>query len=55
MPAGDAEALAQTIGDLLDDPHERVRLGRNALLAVREHYSVKRMASETERVYREVL
>ena len=51
----DPEALAQAINDLLDDPLERSRLGRNALLAARERYSLARMASDTERVYREVL
>ena len=55
VPADDPEALAQAINDLLDDPHERSRLGRNALLAARESYSLARMASDTERVYREVL
>ena len=55
VPVDDPEALAQAINDLLDDPHERSRLGRNALLAARERYSLARMASDTERVYREVL
>ena len=55
VPADDPEALAQAINDLLDDPHERSRLGRNALLAARERYSLQRMARDTERVYREVL
>jgi glycosyltransferase involved in cell wall biosynthesis len=51
----DPEALAQAINDLLDDPLERSRLGRNALLAARERFSLARMASETELVYRELL
>src|SRR5215213_8824341 len=55
VPVGDAEALAEAIDDLLDDPLERSRLGRNALLAARQRYSLARMASDTERVYREVL
>lgn len=55
VPTDDAETLAQAINDLLDNPHERSRLGRNALLAARERYSLARMASDTERVYREVL
>ena len=55
VPADDPEALAQAINDLLDDPPERSRLGRNALLAARQRYSLERMASDTERIYREVL
>lgn len=55
VSADDPEALAKAITDLLDDPLERSRLVRNALLAARERYSLARMASETERVYREVL
>ena len=55
VPVGDHEALAQAIEDLLDDPLERSRLGRNAQLAARERFSLARMASETERIYREVL
>lgn len=55
VPVDDPESLAQAINDLLDDPLERSRLGRNALLAARERYSLARMASDTERVYREVL
>jgi glycosyltransferase involved in cell wall biosynthesis len=54
VPLDDAESLAQAINDLLDDPAERFRLGHNAQLAARQHYSLERMASDTERVYREV-
>lgn len=55
VPLGDPESLAEAIDGLLDDPSERARLGRNALLAARRRYSLARMASDTEQVYREVL
>ncbi len=55
VPVGDAEGMAQAINDLLDDPLERSRLGRNAQLAARERYSLARMATDTVQVYREVL
>ncbi len=55
VPVDDPEALAQAINYLLDNPLERSRLGRNALLASRERFSLARMARDTEQVYREVL
>jgi glycosyltransferase involved in cell wall biosynthesis len=55
VPVGHPESLAKAIDDLLDHPLERSRLGSNALLAARQRYSLARMASETERVYRKVL
>src|SRR5215213_1654594 len=33
VPLDDPESLAEAINDLLDDPDERSRLGRNALVA----------------------
>lgn len=55
VPVGDHEALAQAINSLLDDPRERSRLAHNAQLAARDRFSLKRMATDTERVYREAL
>jgi glycosyltransferase involved in cell wall biosynthesis len=55
VPVSDPESLAKAIDNLLDDPLERSRLGRNAVLAARERYSLARMGSDTERIYREVL
>ena len=55
VPCGDADTMAQVINDLLDDPHERSRLGRNAQLAASQRFSLERMTIDTERVYREVL
>ena len=51
----DPEALAQAINDLLDNTTERSRLGENAQRVARDRYSLRRMASDTERVYREVI
>lgn len=55
IPVGDPEALAHAINELLDNPPECSRLGRNAQLAARERYSLARMASDTERVYQRVI
>lgn len=54
-PVDDPEALADAIDNLLNDPLERERLGRNAQLTAGQRFSVSRMASDTEQVYREVL
>ena len=55
VPVDDPESLAQTIIDLLDDSAERSRLGRNAQLTAQQHYSLARMARDTEQVYQAVL
>ncbi|HET7112187.1 MAG TPA: glycosyltransferase family 4 protein, partial [Pyrinomonadaceae bacterium] len=55
VPIDDADALAEAINHLLDNPAERSRLGHNAQLTARQRYSLTRMAIDTERVYSEVL
>lgn len=55
VPIDDADALAQAIDALLNNPLERSRLARTAQLAARERFSLQRMARDTERVYREML
>ena len=55
VPVDDPESLAEAINDLLDDPLQRSRLGSNAQLAAHQRYSLTRMVTDTERVYREVL
>lgn len=55
VPVNDPESLAKAINALLDDPLERSRLGSNAQFAAQQRFSLARMASDTEQVYREVL
>ncbi|HEU4509646.1 MAG TPA: glycosyltransferase family 4 protein [Pyrinomonadaceae bacterium] len=55
VPLDDPHALAQAVNELIDDPAECSRLAHNAQLAARERFSLTRMATSTERVYREVL
>ena len=55
VPVDDHESMAKAIEDLLDDLSERSRLGLNAVLAARQRFSLARMATDTDRVYREVL
>jgi glycosyltransferase involved in cell wall biosynthesis len=51
----DPAALADATLALLDDPARAARLGKNASENVREHYSLKRMVTEYDDVYRSVL
>jgi len=55
IPVGDVKVLAQAIDGLLSDPEERSRLVKNAQAAVRENFSMEKMLSATEQVYREAL
>jgi len=52
---GDVKALAKAIDELLSDAEERARLVKNAQTVVRENFSMERMLSATEQVYREAL
>jgi glycosyltransferase involved in cell wall biosynthesis len=54
-PIGDVEALAKAMDGLLSDSEARSRLVKNAETAVRENFSIERMLSATEQVYREAL
>jgi glycosyltransferase involved in cell wall biosynthesis len=55
VPLDDPEALAHAVNTLLDSPPERFRLSQNARLSARSRFSLARMASDTEQVYRELL
>jgi glycosyltransferase involved in cell wall biosynthesis len=55
VPPGDAAALAEAIGRLLDDPALRTRLGEAALRRSRALFSWEATARATAEVYREVL
>jgi glycosyltransferase involved in cell wall biosynthesis len=54
-PIGDAEALAEAILQLLDDPAKRQRLVADAQRMVSERFSLDRMVQRTEQVYQDVL
>jgi glycosyltransferase involved in cell wall biosynthesis len=55
VPIGDAEAMAEAICELLDNPKTRERLAANALRIVSEQFPLDRMVARTEHVYRDVL
>jgi glycosyltransferase involved in cell wall biosynthesis len=55
VPIGSAEELARNILALLSDGEERERLSRNALLDVRERFSLERMVAATVQVYQDAL
>lgn len=52
VPINDVEELARAISKLLQDESERVRLGTAAELAAAAQFSVARMITETEEIYR---
>jgi glycosyltransferase involved in cell wall biosynthesis len=54
VPPGDAEALADSLTALLQDPEERERLARGAHEAARGAYSWDRAAAQTLALYREL-
>lgn len=53
VPIGDADALANAIGQMLSDPQQGERLSENARRVARERFSLGRMVEATEQVYRE--
>jgi len=55
VPIGNVEALAEAICQLLADPKERARLSVQAQRMVRERFTLERMVSATEELYRQVL
>jgi glycosyltransferase involved in cell wall biosynthesis len=55
VPVANAEALAKSITELLNDRNRRQRLATNALQAVRERFSLERMVDLTEQVYEQAL
>jgi glycosyltransferase involved in cell wall biosynthesis len=50
-PAGDVEALAAGIVELLRDAEKRARLGAGARRLIEEEYSAERMTADYLRVY----
>jgi glycosyltransferase involved in cell wall biosynthesis len=55
VPIHDVAEMAHVIGELLTDPAQRELLAANARREVDEKFSLERMVSETEQVYREII
>jgi glycosyltransferase involved in cell wall biosynthesis len=55
VPPQDAEALAQAILALLDDKEEAAKLGREAKKSLGQRFDPDRIASQTGKLYREIL
>jgi len=54
-PFGDAQALADAVGALLDDPERRRAMGRAGRDRVVARYGVDRLVDDVERLYRDLL
>jgi glycosyltransferase involved in cell wall biosynthesis len=55
VPTRDANALAQAIASLLDDPERRAAMGRSGRERVLQHFTWRRAAERTVAVYREAI
>ncbi|GIX21915.1 MAG: glycosyl transferase [Gammaproteobacteria bacterium] len=55
VPAGDAQALAEALARLQDDPALRARMGAAARQRILEHFTVARTVEQTHALYRELL
>jgi glycosyltransferase involved in cell wall biosynthesis len=55
VPAGDAEAVARRVGELLEDPGRARRMGAAGSARVRSLFTVQRMVDDTVGFYEEML
>jgi glycosyltransferase involved in cell wall biosynthesis len=55
IPPRDAKALASAVLDLLRNPETAREIGRNAMEAVRQRFTVKRLISDVDHLYSELL
>lgn len=55
FPPQDADALALSIADLMDNPNRADAMGKLGAVGIERHYSAKLMAEETLSVYSELL
>jgi len=54
VPPGDVQQLAERIGQLLDDPELRKRVGAAGRRNVEERFDMRQRASEFRRLYEEL-
>jgi glycosyltransferase involved in cell wall biosynthesis len=52
---GEAEGIASAVLDLLADPEKASRIGANAMIAARQRFDVKRLITDMDGLYRELL
>ncbi len=55
VPAADAEALAQALGRLLEDPSYAKNLGQNARQHVQTYFSIERLGRDINEIYDELV
>src|SRR6185503_8802276 len=54
VPFGDADGLAQAVGELIDDPVRRKTLGAAAQRRARERFSADKIVAQYEALYQRV-
>jgi glycosyltransferase involved in cell wall biosynthesis len=54
LPFGDADALAEAVEALIQDPRRRAALGRAAQLRAQENFSAEKIVPRYEALYRKV-
>jgi glycosyltransferase involved in cell wall biosynthesis len=55
IPPGDSVAMAQAIGELIDNRELRINLGRKGLTAVSEYYTIDRLGERSQAFFREMI
>lgn len=55
LPPDDVTGLARAVGRLIDDPEERVRIGRRGREHVSRHFRLDRLVDDVDRLYRSLL
>jgi glycosyltransferase involved in cell wall biosynthesis len=55
VPMGDADAMAQAMTRLLENPALAARMGEQGRLRVRDHFTIQATARRVEKLYEDVL
>ena len=54
VPSGDADALAQAVVSLIKDRQLRQQFGRNGIAYMQDHFEVRDIARQYEKIYKDL-